>query len=247
MLHAHTTGVSVETTVIRNGVEIELNVNRRYDFNYQNADFMDPEFDLRPGDFLKTVCKYTSTSRTSTVVGGIGTTDEMCMNYLTYYPKNPNIPMTNCMSYLPLDARPAQQAGVIFEFRTLAIAGGISATTFDAAFAYPVSNWPAAFTNAGITWTATQVNWWKQAWAIWNTKQIPICHTFSGGQQVTVPAISTPLAPTPRCLPSSSSSSGGSGQGSSSGQTASATQAATTAATTAGLLFAVVAVLAHLF
>lgn len=46
---------------------------------------------LMPGEELVTTCTYDSTSRNKTTTFGESTTDEMCFNFLFYYPRIPAI------------------------------------------------------------------------------------------------------------------------------------------------------------
>jgi hypothetical protein len=58
--------------------------------------FFDQEFrpqspcvEIRPGDTITTTCNYDNGTG-QTVVGGEATTQEMCMNFLIYFPRLPN-------------------------------------------------------------------------------------------------------------------------------------------------------------
>ncbi|CAI5491523.1 unnamed protein product [Closterium sp. Naga37s-1] len=44
-----------------------------------------PEFELLPGDEIRTTCVWDSTSRSEVTVGGLSAEDEMCVAYLVYY------------------------------------------------------------------------------------------------------------------------------------------------------------------
>lgn len=41
------------------------------------------------GDHLVTTCEYSTTDNSNVTVGGESITDEMCVNYVHYYPKAP--------------------------------------------------------------------------------------------------------------------------------------------------------------
>lgn len=57
---------------------------------------------FKPGDTLKTTCVFKSTGKKKTVFYGDGTNDEMCLGFLTYYPKQ-NIQSPFCVSFKDID------------------------------------------------------------------------------------------------------------------------------------------------
>ena len=56
---------------------------------------------VRAGDELKTICTYDSTKRRKTTLGGDSTSDEMCIAFIKFYPKQA-VPMPLCMNYKEL-------------------------------------------------------------------------------------------------------------------------------------------------
>ena len=89
MLHTHETGVAVWTEHFRNGTQLpDIDFNPSYDFNFQQVTTFSPSSYsvLQKGDSLKLNCRYNTMSRTRNTVGGISTTDEMCMDYIWHYP-----------------------------------------------------------------------------------------------------------------------------------------------------------------
>eukprot|EP00163_Fabomonas_tropica_P020690 TRINITY_DN36597_c0_g1_i1.p1 TRINITY_DN36597_c0_g1~~TRINITY_DN36597_c0_g1_i1.p1 ORF type:complete len:591 (-),score=114.94 TRINITY_DN36597_c0_g1_i1:122-1894(-) len=92
--HMHTLGRRSWTEVVRNGKEISpLGTSHYYHFNYQNPSAVVPGTKLYPGDRLITHCVFNTTGRTEVTTFGEGTSDEMCLNFVSYYPR---IPMTQC-------------------------------------------------------------------------------------------------------------------------------------------------------
>ncbi|KXZ41536.1 hypothetical protein GPECTOR_409g249 [Gonium pectorale] len=91
-LHMHTLGRSIVTQHIRNGTELPpVGSKRFYDFDYQSSDPVPLDSSiLAPGDVLITTCTYDSRGRTNVTRYGEGTEDEMCFNFVLYYPKNPD-------------------------------------------------------------------------------------------------------------------------------------------------------------
>ncbi|XP_053137684.1 dopamine beta-hydroxylase isoform X2 [Hemicordylus capensis] len=74
-LHTHLTGRRVVTVLSRQGREQEiLNIDNHYSPHFQ-------------GDVLTTTCTYNTEERTQATVGGFSITEEMCVNYIHYYPR----------------------------------------------------------------------------------------------------------------------------------------------------------------
>ncbi|MPC31342.1 DBH-like monooxygenase protein 1 [Portunus trituberculatus] len=58
-----------------------------YDFNYQSSRVFKEEVMLLPGDTLITECYYNSSHNTKPTTGGLTTKEEMCLAFLSYYPR----------------------------------------------------------------------------------------------------------------------------------------------------------------
>ncbi|XP_042880664.1 DBH-like monooxygenase protein 1 isoform X2 [Penaeus japonicus] len=87
-LHAHLLGSSISVTQIRKGRELpNVFKDMSYDFNYQQARVLKEEMKIMPGDSLIVKCGYDSTKRKMPTFGGFSTEDEMCLAFLTYYPR----------------------------------------------------------------------------------------------------------------------------------------------------------------
>uniref|UniRef100_A0A914XB98 DOMON domain-containing protein n=1 Tax=Plectus sambesii TaxID=2011161 RepID=A0A914XB98_9BILA len=88
MLHTHLLGVKIRVRQVRNGVELpNILLDNHYDFNYQSPIILDQHPTIQPGDDLILECEYNSKDRDVPTFGGLGTTEEMCLAYLEYYPK----------------------------------------------------------------------------------------------------------------------------------------------------------------
>jgi dopamine beta-monooxygenase len=84
-LHAHQIGSVLWTEVTRDGMSAgELARDDPFSFNTQN--FQPVDFDVMPGDLLQTHCVYDSSDRQGATMGGEGSEDEMCINFMMYYP-----------------------------------------------------------------------------------------------------------------------------------------------------------------
>ncbi|KAI8613195.1 copper type II ascorbate-dependent monooxygenase [Chytriomyces sp. MP71] len=90
-LHMHTLGYNISTRQIRNNHElVPLGLRHYYDFSYQGVSPpVDPSAVISPGDTLLTRCFFKPTLgvRANPTHWGENTTDEMCLNFITYYPK----------------------------------------------------------------------------------------------------------------------------------------------------------------
>jgi hypothetical protein len=87
-LHAHELGRRLWTEQHRDGTFVgELGRQDPYSIDTQRFEVLDAT--VEPGDALFTHCVYDSTSRTEVTYGGGATDDEMCLNYLLYYPAQP--------------------------------------------------------------------------------------------------------------------------------------------------------------
>jgi len=95
-LHAHERGRRIWTNVIRNGkVVTTIGNNQNYDFNLQTVQTL-PRTVLQQDDQYVTYCTYDTVNK-SDVVWGEASDQEMCFNFLYYYPiLNPNISTTQC-------------------------------------------------------------------------------------------------------------------------------------------------------
>jgi len=88
-LHTHTYGYYVSTTLIRDGKEIAIvGEDQYYDFDLQVNRKLTTEIEMRPTDTLYTTCRYKTEGREGGPVAmGLATKDEMCLSYITYYPR----------------------------------------------------------------------------------------------------------------------------------------------------------------
>lgn len=89
--HMHLYGRSLYTEHYRCGKKIgEIGRINDYEFNNQQQYLLPSPIKVLPGDFLKTTCVYDSTGVNETITGGEETTDEMCINFLSFYPSIQN-------------------------------------------------------------------------------------------------------------------------------------------------------------
>ncbi|KAG8233749.1 hypothetical protein J437_LFUL003819 [Ladona fulva] len=87
-LHTHLTGVRVLTRHFRDGRELpELNRDDHYSTHFQEIRLLKRRVTVLPGDALLTSCWYNSEDRDNITLGGFSISDEMCVNYIHYFPK----------------------------------------------------------------------------------------------------------------------------------------------------------------
>jgi dopamine beta-monooxygenase len=86
-LHTHLTGRRVWTSLIRHNEIVDIvNSDNHFDQMFQEIRLLPKPIQVRPGDALLTQCIYETMDRNSTTFGGYSIRDEMCVNYLHYYP-----------------------------------------------------------------------------------------------------------------------------------------------------------------
>ncbi|XP_065055869.1 DBH-like monooxygenase protein 1 [Rhopilema esculentum] len=94
--HAHTIGKGIWTKMVRNGKEVmEIIRDDNYDFDYQQTHLLRKEITFKAGDELINYCRYNSIGRKNATFGGESTVDEMCLNFIMYYP---NVDLASCSS-----------------------------------------------------------------------------------------------------------------------------------------------------
>ncbi|XP_070705986.1 DBH-like monooxygenase protein 2 homolog [Pempheris klunzingeri] len=97
LLHTHLAGKKVRVGHYRNGRQIDfLGVDENYNFELQDIMSLGNIKTIKQGDEIAVECTYSTTSRTKVTTMGLGTTDEMCLAFLLYYPANS---ITSCVSH----------------------------------------------------------------------------------------------------------------------------------------------------
>ncbi|XP_064616993.1 dopamine beta-hydroxylase-like [Liolophura sinensis] len=86
-LHTHLTGKKAYTKHVRHGQELpELNRDNHYSPHFQEIRLLPKPVRVLPGDALITSCVDNTIDRQNATIGGFAITDEMCVNYVHYYP-----------------------------------------------------------------------------------------------------------------------------------------------------------------
>ncbi|KAL0125166.1 hypothetical protein PUN28_004359 [Cardiocondyla obscurior] len=101
-LHTHLTGTKVITRHVRDGEELPpLNYDNHYSTHFQEIRLLPKAVTILPGDSLITTCTYNTMKRDNVTLGGFAISDEMCVNYVHYYP---NAQLEVCKSAISDDA-----------------------------------------------------------------------------------------------------------------------------------------------
>ncbi|CAL8387230.1 unnamed protein product [Boreogadus saida] len=100
-LHTHLAGRGVRTVLVRGGVELEVvQEDQHYSTHYQTIRMLRKMVSVLPGDVLVTKCTYNTEDRSGPTVGGFGIMEEMCANYIHYYPRTQ---LELCKSHVDAD------------------------------------------------------------------------------------------------------------------------------------------------
>ncbi|XP_027018319.2 dopamine beta-hydroxylase isoform X1 [Tachysurus fulvidraco] len=87
-LHTHLAGRGVRTVLVRGGREVEVvQEDKHFSAHYQIIRILRKMVTVLPGDVLLTKCTYNTEDRVKATVGGFGIMEEMCVNYVHYYPR----------------------------------------------------------------------------------------------------------------------------------------------------------------
>jgi hypothetical protein len=87
--HAHRFARKITTTVIKadGTVDSTTLVDNNYDFNMQRSNTINPPMTLSPGWKAITNCTYNTLNSNNDVQGGESTDEEMCYNFVLFYPR----------------------------------------------------------------------------------------------------------------------------------------------------------------
>lgn len=99
-LHSHRAGRKMALRHVRNGKELDRIIeDDNYDYKFQQVRQLENETIVLPGDYIITDCAYETTKRKRPTFGGYSTKQEMCLSFITYYPK---IDLAGCYSMTPV-------------------------------------------------------------------------------------------------------------------------------------------------
>ncbi|XP_060764933.1 dopamine beta-hydroxylase [Neoarius graeffei] len=100
-LHTHLAGRGVRTVLVRGGREVEVvQEDKHFSAHYQIIRILRKMVTVLPGDVLLTKCTYNTEDRNKVTVGGFGIMEEMCVNYVHYYPRTQ---LELCKSHVDLE------------------------------------------------------------------------------------------------------------------------------------------------
>ncbi|KAM9820161.1 dopamine beta-hydroxylase [Neosynchiropus ocellatus] len=87
-LHTHLAGREVRTVLVRGTKEIMVvQEDKHFSTHYQTIRTLQKMAHVLPGDVLITKCTFNTEDRSKPTMGGFGIMDEMCVNYVHYYPR----------------------------------------------------------------------------------------------------------------------------------------------------------------
>ncbi|CAF2479061.1 unnamed protein product [Rotaria sp. Silwood2] len=87
-LHTHLNGIETFTRIIKKkGEIITLNIDRHYSPHFQEIRLLPKPILIERGDMILHTCIYNTAIRKNMTFGGYGINDEMCVNYMHYYPR----------------------------------------------------------------------------------------------------------------------------------------------------------------
>ncbi|KAH8372725.1 hypothetical protein KR009_004044 [Drosophila setifemur] len=99
-LHSHEAGRKMSLRHVRDDKELKRIIEEdNYDYRNQQTHQLINETVIMPGDYLITDCAYETKRRKRPTFGGYSTKHEMCLSFITYYPK---IEMSACYSMTPV-------------------------------------------------------------------------------------------------------------------------------------------------
>eukprot|EP00475_Leptophrys_vorax_P039811 TRINITY_DN7261_c0_g1_i1.p1 TRINITY_DN7261_c0_g1~~TRINITY_DN7261_c0_g1_i1.p1 ORF type:complete len:356 (+),score=52.29 TRINITY_DN7261_c0_g1_i1:677-1744(+) len=87
MLHMHGLGTMIYSTLTSGSTGMTTTLNRVEYFDYGFQQITPINMSFSPGDRINTHCIYSTLGISSPVKFGIATTNEMCLQFLFYYPK----------------------------------------------------------------------------------------------------------------------------------------------------------------
>lgn len=89
--HMHKAGLSIGTTMLAGGTGPEQDVFVRPNFDFENQAQTPIHTTVKSGDVFRSTCTYTNPTDQA-IEFGENTADEMCFNFMSYYPAVPDDP-----------------------------------------------------------------------------------------------------------------------------------------------------------
>jgi Copper type II ascorbate-dependent monooxygenase, C-terminal domain/Copper type II ascorbate-dependent monooxygenase, N-terminal domain len=87
-LHMHKTGIQASTEHIRNGTVVNKATVEFFDFAQQGIQSVQAgPYKVLPGDSFRVQCRYRTPTNGTEIIFGTASSDEMCISYLLYYPR----------------------------------------------------------------------------------------------------------------------------------------------------------------
>jgi len=101
-LHGHNYLRKIRTEIIyANGtIDNTTMIENNYRFDHQKYIYFKNPIKITPKDKLLTYCTYDTSNSTDEVLGGDSSSEEMCFNFMSYYPRENGL--TQCYGSLPI-------------------------------------------------------------------------------------------------------------------------------------------------
>jgi hypothetical protein len=97
--HAHKRANWLLTQHIRDSIQLpDIGKISHYDMSFQNIKMLANPIPILPGDRLITTCGYDTSQDSTYTHGGLSSNDEMCFNFVEYYPARKDSEITYCSS-----------------------------------------------------------------------------------------------------------------------------------------------------
>ncbi|XP_070190209.1 peptidyl-glycine alpha-amidating monooxygenase A-like [Littorina saxatilis] len=101
--HMHYLGIRQNVTLTRPGLPpVTIADDNPYSYDSPKTHTFDTPIVMKPGDELQTLCTFQSRSRDTTTMFGEGSYDEMCINFMTYFPAE-NLTNKMCSQWKDVD------------------------------------------------------------------------------------------------------------------------------------------------
>jgi hypothetical protein len=92
IFHGHLHLRKIKSTLLKPDGSPHFTIQEdNFSFDHQRLEFMDEPTKVKPGFKVYTECSYDTENRTTVLKGGESTDDEMCLNFLQYYPRENGI------------------------------------------------------------------------------------------------------------------------------------------------------------
>jgi len=140
----------------------ELSREDAFDFNVQRVT-PTAAVKLRNGDYLATTCVYDSMGRDNYTFGGLGSYDEMCINFLSYYPAVATDVLLYCSGPRYFGTSLPESATSIFEIANISGVGTAIPKWRQAYLSKELPCVPTNYSSVDIAFSERSPRFWQEA------------------------------------------------------------------------------------